>query len=285
MPKEPIRLPEVPMGSSIPRILHQHFLSGEAAIPPAIRDIQKALRCRNPGWTYSFWDSARAETFIAGTYGPAVLERYLRIRPEYHAARSDLLRYLALYVEGGVYLDVKSTCLRPLDDAIRPEDRFLLMEWGVVGHEELAGVPEGEFVQWAIVTVPGHPFLREAILRVLRNIDDYAEWRSGVGRKGTLRVTGPIAYTLAIAPVRALHPHTHLRRPEERDFVYSMLPDMLSHRDLFGTKAHYSGLDSPVVATSPSRRILAGAVRVARRIPPAVWVARKIRPLIGGPPT
>jgi hypothetical protein len=277
MPKEPIRLPDVPMGTAIPRILHQHFLSGEGAIPCDIWQIRQALLAANPGWKDSFWDAGRAEAFIAQNYGPEVLARYRRIRPEYHAARSDLLRYLALYIEGGVYLDVKSSCRTPLDEAIRPEDRFLLMSWGVTGHDELRGIPYGELVQWAIVTVPGHPFLREVIARVLRNIDGYAEWRTGVGRKGTLRLTGPVAYTLAIDPVRASHPHTYLADPGERGFVYTMLPDMLSHRTLFGPSSHYTALELPIVAQSLGAAVMSRGVRVAKRIPILAAAARRLR--------
>jgi hypothetical protein len=207
-----------------------------------------------------------------------VLARYRRIRLEYIAARSDLLRYLALYAEGGVYLDVKSSCRVPLDEAIRPEDRFLLMSWGVTGHHELAHAPDGELLQWAIVTVPGHPFLREVITHVLRNIDDYAEWRTGVGRKGTLRLTGPVAYTLAIEPVRTLHPHTFLADPAERGFVYTMLPDMLSHRALFGPASHYTGLDLPLVEQSLGAMLVSRGARAVRRVPMLAAVARRIRP-------
>jgi inositol phosphorylceramide mannosyltransferase catalytic subunit len=121
------------------------------------------------------------------------------------------------------------------------------MSWGVIGHAELAGIPDGEYLQWALVTVAGHPFLREVIGRVLRNIDDYAEWRSGIGRKGTLRLSGPVAYSLAIEPVRHLYPHTRLLSPTDRGFAYTALPHMESHRDAFGGSAHYTALGTPVV--------------------------------------
>jgi hypothetical protein len=284
MPKEPIHLPDVPMGTTIPRILHQHFLMGEAAIPCEIRKIRHALLEANPGWADSFWDAARAEAFIGEVYGDGVLERYRRIRPEYVAARSDLLRYLVLYVQGGVYLDVKSSCRLPLDEAIRPQDRFLLMSWGVTGHHELKGIAYGELVQWAIVTVQGHPFLREVIARVLRNIDEYAEWRTGVGRKGTLRLTGPVAYTLAIDPVRTMYPHTYLHDPGERGFVYTMLPDMASHRALFGPASHYTGLNVPLVEESPFSSLVSHGVRVVRRIPLLAGAARWLRPRVYGRP-
>jgi hypothetical protein len=285
MPKLSPVLPAIPEGDAVPRLLHQHYLAGEAAIPDSIRGIRDSLRAANPGWTYSFWDAVRAENFISARYGADILARYRRIRPEYYAARSDLLRYLALYAEGGVYLDIKSTCDRPLDDAVRPGDRFLLMSWGVTGHAELAEVPDGEYLQWAIVTAPGHPFLREVILRVLNNIDDYSAWRSGVGRKGTLRLSGPVAYSLAIEPVRHLFPHTRLQHPAERGFVYTALPHIESHRDIFGRTAHYAALDTPVVTMKPGAAMMSRGVDVVRRSPVLGTAARRLRRLLLGRPT
>lgn len=57
-----------------------------------------------------------------------------------------------------------------------------------------------------MIAAPGHPFLRAVIERVVSNVDNYSPWRFGVGSIGVLRVTGPVAYTLAIAPLQDRHP-------------------------------------------------------------------------------
>jgi mannosyltransferase OCH1-like enzyme len=280
MPKEPIHLPDVPMGTTIPPILHQHFLMGEAAIPCEIRKIRHALLEANPGWTDSFWDAARAEAFIGEVYGDGVLARYRRIRPEYVAARSDLLRYLVLYVQGGVYLDVKSSCRLPLDEAIQPEDKFLLMNWDlgqIVGHAELSHIDGGEYLQWCIATVPGHPYLRAVIERVLRNIDHYHPWRSGVGRWGTLRLTGPVVYSLAIEDIRERFPHTRIGDPLQRGFVYSALPGVEMHRDLFGKSSHYTALEKPLVEIGPSLAAMHALRTMVKRSPLARRVVDRLR--------
>jgi inositol phosphorylceramide mannosyltransferase catalytic subunit len=251
------------------------------------RDPRPVARA-NPAWSYSFWDAERAEAFIAEAYGLDVLARYRRIRPEYHAARSDLLRYLALYRLGGVYLDIKSSCRVPLDEALRPEDRFLLMHWDlgqIVPHAELSHVAQGEYLQWCIATVPGHPYLREVIDRVLRNIDHYAPWRSGTGRWGTLRLTGPVAYTLAIEPVRECHPHTYIADPAARGFVYSDLPGAEVHRELFGREKHYTALEAPIVEPTWPVAVLSQAIRWGKRMPGGAALARRLRPLLLGRPT
>lgn len=278
MSRRGIPFPEFSMGETVPRILHQHFLLGDAAIPEPVRAIRDALRAANPDWTYSFWDAERAEAWIAKTYGKDVLARYLRIRPEYYAARSDLLRYLNIYAQGGVYLDIKSTCSRPLDEAILPGERYILMPWEAgerFQHPELAHMPDGEYAQWVIASVPGHPYLRAVIRRVLANIDDYSEWRNGVGMRAILRVTGPIAYTLAIEEIVARHPHTRLAVPSERGFRYTGLPSGDAHRPIFGP--HYADVKIPMVTPTAFEAALLGGVRYIKRFPPAAAAVRHVR--------
>jgi hypothetical protein len=189
---------------------------------------------------------------------------------------------------GGVYLDIKSSCRVPLDEALRPEDRFLLMHWDlgqIIPHAELSHVPHGEYLQWSIATVPGHPYLRAVIDRVLRNIDHYTPWRSGTGRWGTLRLTGPVAYTLAIEPLRERHPHTYIADPSARGFVYSELPGVEAHRDLFGKESHYTALDAPIVELTWPVAVLSQAIRWGKQVPGGAALARRLRPLLLGRPT
>lgn len=289
------RLPVVPMGAAVPRILHQNFLAGEAAIPAPMRAVRDALRAANPGWADRFWDAPLAEAFIAEVYGPDVLNRYCRIGPDYYAARSDLLRYLALYRQGGVYLDIKSTCDRPLDTAIRPGDRFLLMHYphlmqGARTPEadeglrrnlrEIAHLPHGEYVQWVIACVPGHPYLRAVIAQVLANIDAYSPLRFGVGGAGTVRLTGPVAYTLTIEPIRDAHPHDGPMSAADRGFVYSGLPAGTTHQAVFGARTYYQNLAAPIVASSRTMTLAVGVLRFAMRFGPVGAAARRIRAML-----
>ena len=278
-----VRLPEFPMGSVIPRLIHQHYFPGDAALPEQLREVRDALRNANPGWTYRLWDLAAAEEFIGETYGEAVLERFRRIAPEYYAARSDLLRYLTMYAQGGVYLDIKSTCNRPLDEAIVPEDRFLLLHFP--HFMEAARTPEvhaqyseihpdliphrnGEYVQWVIVSVPGHPYLRAVIRSVLRRIDTYSPLMHGVGNIPVVRMTGPVAYTHVIHRIRDQYPHSGPMSISERGFVFSGFGDQHSHQKINPEGAkHYSRLGLPLKTCSPLTHFLTRAMNRTRHTP------------------
>lgn len=238
-------------GRAIPRRLHQIYLSGE---PPApLRANVDALRALNPGWVHRLYSAAEAETFIADEYGSAILERYHAIAPGYGAARADLLRYLLIYRLGGVYLDVKSGADRPFDTVLDPDDAFIVSQWdnapggthfNAALHPELHEVAGGEFQQWHVIAAPGHPFLRAVIERVLYLIDSYNPYRVGVGLN-VIRVTGPIPYTLAIAPLLAHHSHRRIATERAIGLHYSTLGDDDAHKRHF--RGHYSRRRTPIV--------------------------------------
>jgi inositol phosphorylceramide mannosyltransferase catalytic subunit len=254
------KLPEVTFVTGIPRIIHQIFFPGQAAQPQGVRDSIAAIRAANPGWDYRFYDAPAAERFIAESYGAAILAAYLSIDPVYYAARSDLLRYLLCYAQGGVYLDTKSVATLPLDDVLRDDDSFLISQWkelrdlpvGQSNHPETQHIAGCEYVNWFLVSAPGHPFLHAVIEAVLSNIAAYNPLSDGVGREGVLRLTGPIAYTLAIHPIRSAHPHRYVKFEADIGFEYSIYGNPFNHRVQFGP--HYSLATQPIIIGSPALR-------------------------------
>lgn len=243
--------------TTIPRILHQIYFPGFSQLPQNLTHGIDAIRALNPDWEYRFYDAEAGISFIREFYGEDVLATYLKIDPEYYAARADLLRYLLCYAHGGVYLDIKSDVQRPLSDVLKPDDTFLLSQWEDLkspeayqmghpaAHAELRHIKGFEYVQWFIVCAPRHPFLKSVIDSVLNQIEHYNAFAMGVGRMGVLRLTGPIAYTLAIDPVRTSAAHRMVAFEEDLGFRYSVFGDHEGHRTAFGT--HYSEKTLPVV--------------------------------------
>jgi mannosyltransferase OCH1-like enzyme len=186
-----------------------------------------------------------------------MLNYYENINPMYGAARADLFRYLLIYEYGGVYLDIKSTIVNPLDDVLRPDDDYLLSKWRNGPGEDYEGwgtyYPkidgiESEYQQWHIVASARHPFLKAVIEKVRHNIDRYSPFTDGVGKNGVMKLTGPIAYTSAIEPILAHHKH-RLLDIEDLGFRYSIIPsenhNQYGHVKLF--KNHYTTLTEPIV--------------------------------------
>lgn len=241
-------VPLFPRRRSITRTIHQTFPTH--TLPDGIADAVRQLRDMNPDYDYILWSDKDVLDFIYDTYGYGILSAYLRINRLYGAGRADIFRYLCVYKFGGVYLDIKSGTTRPLSSIIRDDDEYLLSHWdnsagtstaGFGRWPEVSQVPGGEYEQWHIIAAQGHPFLERVIDRVLCNIEMYDPGRDGVGKRGVIKVTGPIAYTLAIWDIVADHPHRIIRSQSE-GLVYKTVDD---HKRLF--EVHYSQVDRPVV--------------------------------------
>jgi inositol phosphorylceramide mannosyltransferase catalytic subunit len=252
----------------IPRIIHQVFLDGN--LTPELRANVDELKARNPGWEHRLYDNERAEALIRDVYGEKMLEIFRKIDPRYVAARVDLLCNLIIHHAGGVYLDIKSTIERPLDEVVRDEDSYLLAQWrngpgepneGWGLHRDLAHVPGGEYMKYFIIAEPGHPYSKAIIERIVENVKNYHPW-SAVGRRGVLRTTGPIAYTLAIHPIRDLHPHRFTTEEE-----LSSKPSIgggYDHNAIF--TRHYSTLTKPVVTLSTLATLFSRPFVILRKI-------------------
>jgi hypothetical protein len=259
-PPKRSRMPDFPLGGGIPKIIHQTFY--ERTLSPLLQANVDRIRALNPDWDYRFYDDADIAAFIQQHYPPLIWQYYQRIDPRYGAARADVFRYLLLYKVGGVYLDIKSTITRPLDAGLRPDDRFILSKWHLPSGEyehkglvyDLRHIEGGEYQQWHIISAPGHPFLKAVMDAVMSNMDVYDPYLHQTGKRGVLRLTGPIAYTLAIMRVMAEHPHRVVDGRQALGLEYNVYGEKLEHAHVF--KGHYSRQTAPIVRLRAARRPL-----------------------------
>ena len=241
---------------TIPKIIHQTFYTRD--LPDKLQANVDLIRHLNPEWEYRFYDDDDIAEFIQTHYPDKVWRYFERINPCYGAARADLFRYLLMYKIGGVYLDIKSVATRPIQ--LKKDDRLLLSNWTRVsgefdwgGHYELRHIEAGEYQQWHIICAPGHPCIKAVIENVLANIDTYDPSLHGTGKKGVLRVTGPVAYTLAIHRIQSEHPHRVVDIRSELGFEYNVYQNQ-SHEKEF--KSHYSLQTAPIVRLNWVKRQL-----------------------------
>lgn len=245
---------------SIPKIIHQTYYSKK--LPDEIAQAVSTIKKRNPDWEYRFYDDDDIVRFIQEEYGNSMMAIYNRISNNYGAARADFFRYLLMYRFGGVYLDIKSTAQKPLDEIIHEEDRLILCHWGnserfhgAGQHDELRGIIDGgEFQQWHIICTPGHPYLRAVINAVVRNIKIYIPEMHETGAYGVLRLTGPVAYSLAIAPLMSMNAHRLESSHEDISLEYSIYSSNKQHYKRL--RRHYSELNDPIAKVTLINRFL-----------------------------
>lgn len=109
---------------------------------------------KNPDYRYTMVGTEGANRFVQQHFGnePRVLSAHYGLRN--FGARSDLMRYLILLAEGGVYTDTDVTCLRPVDLWIPAEwRRDVKVVVGIEGDSLGGDVVPGmfwdvQFAQW-----------------------------------------------------------------------------------------------------------------------------------------
>lgn len=239
--------------SSVPKKIHQIFTKGYAALPQEIHHSIEALRRLNPDWEYHFYDEQGIQTYLREHYGQETLDVYEKINPQYGAARADFFRYLVMYKEGGVYLDIKSTCLRPFKEIIPDNCEVMLCQWDnrpggqdrMCGkHKVLDFMEHGEYQQWNIFAAPHSPYLKSVVDEVTRRICHYKPWNDGIGMLGVLNTTGPVPFTLGIEKITKTETFYRIYDHRTLGLVYrDYAVDIMK----FAGRRHYSALRSPVV--------------------------------------
>lgn len=240
---------------NIPRIIHQ-TCNNPAALPEEIIENIEKIKTLNPRWQYRIYSDADVFDYFSDNLSPKTVDTLQRINPKYGVVLADLFRYLMIYHTGGVYLDIKSTMSRPLDEVIREDDVYLLSQWrnrlgeefvGAGLYPELTMIPGGELQQWHVIAQPDHPFLSRVISQVIDNLESYnANW-FGVGKVGVLRLSGPICYTLSILPIIVRHPY-RLVDIQNLGFAYSLYKELGRKNYHADSQSHYSKATEPIVA-------------------------------------
>lgn len=96
-------------------------------VPDNFRYWSASIRALNPGFTSYFWDDAENRAFIAENY-PWFLPIYDAYPAEIY--RVDVVRYFWLYHFGGVYIDMDSECLQPLEPLLERHGGVILGQMG-----------------------------------------------------------------------------------------------------------------------------------------------------------
>jgi hypothetical protein len=147
----------------IPRKIHQTWFEPvtKSKYPNMSRLIES---WKTRGWEYTFYDDAKAATFLEEHFPPAVKEAYDAIIPG--AFKADLFRYCVLLIEGGVYADMDLLLESNLDAVLEPDVGFFVPidEPGSgIGHRSCL------WNGWLAVA-PGHAVLAQTIEWVVNHI-------------------------------------------------------------------------------------------------------------------
>jgi len=211
-----IELPEVEIGEEIPKKIYRCYSTYQE-----MQKFQKVFDLteeRMKGYQQIYFDDNEVNEYIRKNFSERVYSAYCHINPEYGAARADFFRYLVIYKEGGIYMDIKTG---PSDKILGffEKNPYLLISKGVSGIPHLpkqhlknifnladdwsfiTNIWGGsEWQQFIIASPKGNPILKKVIQQVISNIEEGIKNKNvySSGHISVVAMTGPITYSLVI---------------------------------------------------------------------------------------
>ncbi|CAF9906540.1 MAG: hypothetical protein GOMPHAMPRED_004774 [Gomphillus americanus] len=183
------------------------------------RDLNTARTwiAKNPHYRYEVLTDNNDIAYLEQFYGhgtainrPDIVEFYQKINAT--IIRADMLRYLIMYAEGGIYADIDVEALRPIERFIpeRYDEKDIQMVVSVEVDEPefndhpILGKKSQSFCQWTFMSKPRHPVM-------LKLVDGIMKWLKEISHQQRCHIsevvldfdqviegTGPSAFTAAI---------------------------------------------------------------------------------------
>jgi mannosyltransferase OCH1-like enzyme len=203
-------------GSTFPQKIWQTWKTDPLMF--GIRDTVRAMTWleKNPHMRYEVITDASDVTYVEQHFGPNgfnrpdIVEFYRSVKLP--IVKADLLRYMVMYAEGGVYADIDVEAVKPFTKFFpeRHDEKDFDMIAGVEVDEPsfrdhpILGQKSQSFCQWTIISRPQQP----AFLRLVENI---MGWLKGIAKQQGVSLdkvqldfdqvisgTGPSAFTKVI---------------------------------------------------------------------------------------
>lgn len=171
----------------VPKVIHKIIIVDGGKIPTLPEGMKRAIESFyrvNPGYTMKLYSGDDCVDYIKKHFDNEILDAYNSLKP--YAYKSDLMRQLILYNEGGWYTDARMIDLQPLDILNRASKEFYAC-FDTPQTQQLC------ICNGFIGIVPKHPITKKMIDLILWNIK---QKHYGVD---CLNVTGPAAYMIACA--------------------------------------------------------------------------------------
>lgn len=144
---------------------------------PRYRLIQESWTQLNPTYNHYIVSDEECDVMVQQMFlSVPDVARAWKLMPK-SILKADFFRYLILFTRGGVYSDIDTRCLQPVDDWMSNSDK-------IFGTSNDAGLVVGieadpdredwaewyarriQFCQWTIQAKKGHPMLRELIAKI-----------------------------------------------------------------------------------------------------------------------
>ena len=203
-------------GKQFPRKIWQTWKVNPLDFEQGDLECARTWTSKNPGHRYEVLTDSNDMYYVETHFGPSGLNRpdivYMYRHLTAQIIKADLLRYLVMYIEGGIYADIDVEALKPIDRFI--PDRYNERDIDMVVSVEIdqpdfkdhaiLGKKSMSFCQWTFMCKPRLPVM-------MRLVDNIIKWLNEVAKKQgkpisdivldfdeVISGTGPSAFTNAL---------------------------------------------------------------------------------------
>lgn len=162
----------------IPKVIYQSWHS--QTLPKKIEKFHKKMYKLNPDYKHIIYTDSQIDDFVYSNFDKEITSTYMKLN--HIVAKVDFWRYLVLFKNGGVYLDMDSSIDMPLSELIKDEDQ------AIITAEKNIDV----YVQWGLMFMSNHPILEKTIEILIRNVND------AIHIHDIHKLTGPTVYSEAL---------------------------------------------------------------------------------------
>lgn len=187
-----------------PRQIWQTARTNLPSLDPSTQTSIKSWMDQNADHLYTLITAERGHSYVEEHFAhrPDLVADFLAIQDP--MLRADLVQYLFLLTDGGIYTDLDTICLKPISDRIPPSfnkadmNLILGIEGDALGGPLIPGFSHPvQFATWTMAVKPGHFMIEMIISRVISQLHALAESQgttiSGIeaGYMDVMDTTGP----------------------------------------------------------------------------------------------
>jgi mannosyltransferase OCH1-like enzyme len=160
----------------IPKTIHQTWKTLD--VPDKWKDAVKSCKNIHNDYKHKIWTDKMMEDFVKNEY-PDFYNTYMSYK--YNIQRCDAFRYLVLYKQGGIYLDMDIVCKKKLES-------FLKYDLVLTKSSNVSTSYTNSFY----MVIPNHPFIKFCIDNLPKYINSYSSFGKHVH---VMNSTGPLFLT------------------------------------------------------------------------------------------
>ena len=219
------------------------------------------LKNNNPFWKYHLISIDDVSDIFENNQSNDLIKKvyqiYKHINNEYLAVKSDILRYVLMYLYGGVYLDIKSYSVNSLDKLIK-SDKIQLYNWCEPNIDfkikqkifpRMTKMKQPEIAQWCLIYPQKHIIIEKVLYNLIKNYNLYLN-KNNVNLFNVFEFSGPTLYTNTISEViennQEIKNEISISECIECDkLCFNNLK--YDHRIYYDKDKHYSKLNSMII--------------------------------------